>query len=143
MAPILLSILLSLAAGPHGQAEPPVFLVVVNEANAVETMSVEQLSKIFLRKLARWQNGSRITVVDQHPATPVRERFSADVHRRPVAAVVAYWQQQIFSGRELPPSERKDDAAVLEHVRQNPEAVGYVSAQTPLGPGVKVLRVTS
>jgi hypothetical protein len=70
----------------------------------------------------------------------VRGLFSETVLARHVAAVRSYWQQQIFSGRDVPPVEKKNDAEVLEYVRTNRGAVGYVSEASPAS-GVKVVEV--
>jgi hypothetical protein len=56
--------------------------------------------------------------------------------------VKSFWQRQIFSGSGVPPQERASDEEVLDFVRANPGAVGYVSSDTPNGAGVKVLEVT-
>jgi hypothetical protein len=59
---------------------------------------------------------------------------------RPVAAVRSYWQQQIFSGRGIPPPELDGDQAVVKFVLQNEGAIGYVSGNAELG-AAKVLAV--
>ena len=58
-----------------------------------------------------------------------------------VSAVKSYWQQQIFSGRGVPPTERSTDSEVLAYVRSNPNAIGYVSSAAALGGSVKVVTV--
>jgi hypothetical protein len=55
--------------------------------------------------------------------------------------MVAYWQQQIFSGRGVPPLELSTETAVVEYVRAHPGAVGYVSAGADIR-GLKVVEVT-
>lgn len=57
----------------------------------------------------------------------VRERFARKVLDKSPMAVKAYWNQQIFAGRDVPPLEKPSDAEVVAFVRQNPGAVGYVS----------------
>jgi hypothetical protein len=58
-----------------------------------------------------------------------------------VGAVRAFWQQQIFSGRDVPPPELASDKEVMEFVKQHAGAVGYMSPTTPLGAGVKSIQV--
>jgi hypothetical protein len=48
----------------------------------------------------------------------------------------------IFSGKAVPPPALDTDAAVVEFVRRNPYAVGYVSPTTVLGSDVRVIVVT-
>jgi ABC-type phosphate transport system substrate-binding protein len=79
--------------------------------------------------------------VDLSRSSPTRKAFTESIHRRPVGAVVAYWRQQIFSGGDLPPAEKERDSDVLELVRTTPDAIGYVSAGTRLGPGLRALQI--
>jgi len=72
--------------------------------------------------------------VDLRGEAVARREFSSRVLNRSVAAVRSYWQQRIFSGRELPPPEFDSDEAVLKYVASSPGAIGYVSANANLGP---------
>ena len=71
----------------------------------------------------------------------MRQSFSQAVLGKAPAAVRSYFQQLLFSGRGVPPVEKGSDADVLAFVRANPGGVGYVSAATPTGDGVKVLKL--
>ena len=121
------------------------FTVIVNEANGVSAMSAADLSKVFFKKVTRWSTGGGLDAVpvDLPEGAPAREAFNAAVHGKTLGAVRAYWQQQIFSGRGVPPVEKATDEMVIAFVRATPGAVGYVSAATPLGAGVKRLQVVN
>jgi len=123
-----------------GAAPAASFLVVVNEANPISSLSQEELSDLFLKKSSRWGDGSLVVPVDQGEDSQVRERFNREVHRKSAAGVRAYWQQRIFSGRDIPPPEKRGDAEVIAFVRNNPAAIGYISAAASTS-GVKVLAV--
>ncbi len=69
----------------------------------------------------------RRTPVDQRANSSVRQTFSEAVLRRSVSAVKRYWQQRIFSGRDLPPLEVDSDEAVVAYVLKHRGAIGYVS----------------
>ena len=66
-------------------------------------------------------------MVDLHGDATARQKFARDVLRRSLAAVRSYWQQLIFSGRNIPPPELESDAAVIAYVLKYPGAIGYVS----------------
>jgi hypothetical protein len=70
----------------------------------------------------------------------VREAFSQAVHGRSAAAVRSYWLKILFSGRGVPPPERRSDREVLAYVQERPGAVGYVSETAPTD-GARVLTV--
>jgi hypothetical protein len=65
------------------------------------------------------------------------------VHGKSVTAIKTYWQQQVFSGRDVPPVERPGDAEVVAYVRENVNAIGYVSAGAPLARGVKAVTIVA
>jgi hypothetical protein len=54
--------------------------------------------------------------------------------------VRSYWQQLIFSGRDVPPPELDSDADVVKYVSKHAGAIGYVSGNGDLA-GVKVVIV--
>jgi ABC-type phosphate transport system substrate-binding protein len=116
------------------------FQVIVHESSTARDVTKAQLSAVFLKKTTRWPNGAPAVPVDQPDSSPARTAFSKDVLGKSVSAVASYWQQQIFSGREVPPAQKANDAAVLEFVKANPGAVGYVSGGAAPA-GVKVLTV--
>lgn len=129
---------LLLMAGVAAAEELP-FRVVVHASNPVVSVTRAELSAIYMKRTRSWQDGRQIVPVDQ--ASRLREPFSRAVHGKSVAYVTRYWQRLLFSGRAVPPRELRSDAAVLELVRRNAEAVGYVDARTPLGDGVKAIAV--
>jgi ABC-type phosphate transport system substrate-binding protein len=118
---------------------PPAYRMIVNPRNPVQAVDRGFLAEAFLKKVARWGHGEAIRPVDLMDSTP-RRKFSEDVLGRSVAAVRSYWQQQIFSGRGIPPPELDGDQAVVKFVLQNEGAIGYVSGHAELG-AAKVLAV--
>jgi ABC-type phosphate transport system substrate-binding protein len=116
------------------------FKVIVNSAVNVSSLSKKEVSDLLMKRTPKWSNGTPVVPVDQSDRSAVREEFSKTIHGKPTAAVKSYWQQQIFSGREVPPVEKASDAEVLALVRSNPGAVGYVDAGADTS-GVKVLNV--
>ena len=131
-------------AGSGGRASaeeaPPAFVVIANAKNPANGSPREFLSDAFLKKTTRWDDGEIIRPVDLGPTSPARRAFSQKVLDRSVSAVRSYWQQRIFSGRDLPPPELGSDDAVIEYVQRNRGAVGYVSGTAHLH-DVKVLPV--
>jgi len=130
----------ALAPAP-AQAQDKDFVVIVNAFNPFVEIRADDLSRIFLKKSATWSNGQAAQPVDQPEGSTLRRRFTARVLNRDTASMKSYWQQQVFSGRAIPPPALDTDAAVLEFVRQHPYGVGYVSATTTLTSEVRVIAV--
>ena len=78
-------------------------------------------------------NGETIRPVDLPPASAIRRRFSSSVLKRSVAAVRSYWQQRIFTGRDVPPPELESDEAVVRYVTKYEGAIGYVAPSAKVG----------
>jgi ABC-type phosphate transport system substrate-binding protein len=128
-----LCVLLALASHRLAWAETtPDFRVVVNPDNPSTALNRDFLTDAFLKRTTRWNDGETIHPVDQRPDSLVRRRFSDGVLQRSVAAVKSYWQQRIFSGRDLPPPELDSDDAVVSYVLKHRGAVGYVSGAAKL-----------
>jgi len=89
-----------------------------------------------------WDTRKPVLPVDQTADSPVRRTFTKQVHRRTIASVQTYWQQQTFAGRGVAPPERASDVDVLNYIRQFPNGIGYVTADADLGSDIKVLIVT-
>ena len=134
IALVLLALATSLEAGETVR-------VIVNAANPVATATRQQVSGFFLRRETHWGKGLPVFPVDQSATSSLRASFSTDFLRQSVQAVQSYWQQEIFSGRGVPPPVRGSDREVIAFVQANQGAVGYVSAGASLPADVRVLRV--
>lgn len=158
-APLLLCLALALAPGgrrrevavsapapsPRVSAPAPApaapFRLVVHPSNPTPALSRAEVADLFLKRTTRWASGVAVLPVDLEDGAPAREAFSHRVLGRGVRAVLAYWQQRLFSGRGVPPPEKAGDAEVLAYVRAHPGAVGYVSPRAEPS-GVKTVAVT-
>jgi ABC-type phosphate transport system substrate-binding protein len=136
--------LLSLAlmpAPPPALAESEGFVVVVNASNAVSEVPQDLLARIFLRKARRWPGGQSALPVDQSMVSPLRLAFSRKVLGLAPAEVRDYWMKQTLSGGEVAPAIRGTDQEVLTLVKSETGAIAYVSADSTLPDGVKVVKV--
>jgi ABC-type phosphate transport system substrate-binding protein len=123
--------------------ETVAFKVIVQASNPNAELKKEEISQLFLKKVKKWkQNDETVLPVDLVENAPVREQFSEAVHRKKVSFIKAYWQKQIFSGREVPPVEKESDEEVLKYVEQNLGAIGYVSESAKIDDHkVKVIKI--
>ncbi len=103
------------------------FKVIVNPSNAVGSLSKDEATALFLKKVTHWSDGKVVHVVEPAPGN-VRDAFYRNVAGKSPSAIKAYWNQLIFSGREVPPVSKTSDEDVVAFVRANPGALGYVSA---------------
>jgi ABC-type phosphate transport system substrate-binding protein len=137
---VLVGLALCASALAQAPAAQPPYRVIVHGKSNVTSIQRDFLADAFLKKVTRWPNGEAILPVDLDANSAVRRRFAEEVLKRQLAAVRQYWQQQIFSGRNVPPPELEGDHAVLDYVTKHKGAIGYVSGAAALD-GVKVVSV--
>lgn len=140
IVPVLVSLLIALALPYLAQGQQG-FKLIVNAANPVDSITKDTANKLFLKKTKTWDNGDAVDPVDLTVSSDVRGRFSEVVLGRDANSIKSFWQRQIFSGRGTAPPEKDSESEVITYVRENRGAIGYVSAGTSVGAGVKVLNL--
>lgn len=120
------------SVGPARADEARPFRVIVHPSNSLKAAERAFVANAFLKKVTRWSEGEVIRAVDLRADNPARRRFTEEVLKRSVGAVRSYWQQRIFSGRDVPPPELESDEGVVAFVAKYPAAVGYVSGTAKL-----------
>ena len=116
------------------------FKVVVNNDNATTSLTNKEVSDLFLKKKSKWTTGATAMPVDLSSGSAVREKFSQQVHGKNTAAIRNFWQQAAFSGTATAPAEKASDTEVIEYVKKNPAAIGYVSPSASTQ-GVKTITI--
>jgi len=111
--------------------------VVANATNHA-SVSIDDIADVYLGKLNTLPGGVKVVPFDQ--AEEVKNEFYKKVAKRDPAQLKAYWSRLIFTGKGQPPKELGSDAEVIRYVASNPEAIGYVSGNTP-AKGVNVLLI--
>jgi ABC-type phosphate transport system substrate-binding protein len=135
----VVALLVTLSTRSFAEAAPS-YQVIVHPGNPVTSVDRSFLEDAFLKKIVHWPSDETIHPVDLGPGSPTRHAFSQSVLRRSVDAVKGYWQQRIFSGRDVPPPELDSDDEVVRYVLKYGGAVGYVSGTANIG-GAKAVTV--
>jgi len=133
LKPLVLTFL-ALAASPRAVAtqRPPVngtrppVTIVVNNANPVDTLTVAELRRIFMKQQRLWAHGDTIVPVDWDAASQMRRLFSQIVLGRSVREMAEYWVQQSVTQGLAPPSTLSSGLAVARFVATVPGAIAYL-----------------
>ncbi len=102
------------------------FVVVVNKANPVTTLSMLELRRIFMKQTRMWPHAESMVPVDWDATSPYREAFSKQVLGRTVREMADYWVQQGVTQGLTPPSTQRSTRALLRFVASVPGAIAYV-----------------
>jgi ABC-type phosphate transport system substrate-binding protein len=116
-----------LAAPRLGAADVPV-KVIVHPTRATELTKGEARAS-YLKQKTFWDDGNPVIAINREAGSEARELFSERVLGQSSRRLAAYWNQRYFEAGEFPPPTLVSEAAVVRFVSENPNAVGYVTAQ--------------
>jgi ABC-type phosphate transport system substrate-binding protein len=131
---------LALGLGHAAATGSEQFKIVVHPDNPVTALDAQFVRDAYLRKASAWNTGAVVRPIDLSAAFAVRNRFVQDVLRKSPSQLKNYWNQQIFSGKGVPPPEVGSTASVVRYVLANPGAIGYLPLDADAG-GAKVIKV--
>lgn len=72
----------AMMAQPGVKTQAPPFVVIVNKANPVKTLTVLELRRIFMKQTRMWSHAESMVPVDWDATSPHREEFSRLVLER-------------------------------------------------------------
>jgi ABC-type phosphate transport system substrate-binding protein len=101
-------------------------VVVVNKNNPTSILSRSQVIDLYMGKYVAFPYGSKAVPVDIEDDLNTRAKFYASLVGMPLARVNAYWSKVKFSGRARPPTQQKDENAILAFVMETENAIAYV-----------------
>ena len=121
-------------------------VVIVNQANPVQNVSMAELRKIFLSDHNRWDTGKTIAPVIAAPGAAERSAFLKIVCGMRDAEFGKYFVQAAFTGKDVtPPREVLSGRDVKSIVAGSPGAIGFIRALDFHGDGsdggVKAVKV--
>jgi ABC-type phosphate transport system substrate-binding protein len=140
MRALAITALFVVAFATAPRAADHTYKVIVHPDNPITDVQRDFLRNAYLKKARAWSDGATVRPIDMAPKAAVRDRFTRDVLKKSPAQLKNYWNQQIFSGKALPPPEAKTPEEVIAYVLANPGAVGYLPSDVDAG-GAKVVGI--
>lgn len=102
-------------------------VVIANTSVSVDSVSSEDLKKIFTGKLVVWNDGHSIK-----PAIladgQTHQTFIRNYIGKTTDQFRTYWRRMIFTGQGIQPRTFSKVSDLIEYVTETPGAVGYISA---------------
>lgn len=133
---LLAAALLALASLP-AQAD---FHLVVNATNPVHALTQRQAVELYMGRSRSFPGGDFALVFDLPRDHPRRAAFYRALTGMSAAQVNSYWSRLMFAGQSMPPQPLPDEAAMLDLVRRNPSALGWLE-HAPADKGLRVVLV--
>lgn len=110
--------------------------IVVHPSNS-DSLSKEQIARIFLGKLKEFPSGETAIPITLSESDSSTQKFVRDVLKKSPAQLKSYWARLVFTGQGEPPEAVTSDQDVISKVAANPGMIGFVSDAAPAG--VKVI----
>jgi ABC-type phosphate transport system substrate-binding protein len=103
------------------------FLVVGNDTG-ITSLTNSELISIFKPKNNRWENNRPVIIVLPGAGSVISDAVARQVYGKSFVAVQKYWLSLVFQGRYNAPYFFNTDEEVLNFVKKNPGAIGFVSS---------------
>jgi len=99
--------------------------VISQRTSSINSLSIETLKLVYLRKLLLDSNGHRWIPINLASSHELRQSFSLLLFQKLPEEQEEYWNEQYFQGIS-PPTVLASEEAVLRFVAITPGAIGYV-----------------
>lgn len=123
----LLYPIILLLGGLHQVARADI-VVVVNPESPLVQLNQQDISDLYLGRIRAIHGAERFLILDQPRDSDLRSRFFSQLNGMSLRSVNAYWARLQFSGDSQPPIPLNDDKSVIETVKRNRLAIGYIDA---------------
>ena len=127
----------AVAFAPLAQAD---FYLVVQSANPQPSLTQKEAVDLFMGRSRAFRNGDPAKVYDLPRDSAQRAEFYQRLTGMGSAQVNSYWARLMFSGQTMPPLSVSDEEAMIETVKGQPSAIGWVH-RPPTDKNLRVLLV--
>ncbi|MFZ5842040.1 MAG: phosphate ABC transporter substrate-binding protein [Pseudomonadota bacterium] len=120
---VFAALLLTLSGGVFAEVA-----VVVHPSAGFDSLSEDDISRLFLGKAKSFPNGESAVPINQNEGEASRDKFNDAVVKKNASQLKAYWSQLVFTGKGTPPKDVGGSADVKKLVAANPNMIGYIDS---------------
>ena len=134
-----MALLLLMIAGPiaPARAVEPLY-VVVSAQSPVRALAQKDVLALYTGRTRTLPGGEVATPLDQQRDGAARADFYLALTGMDIARINSYWARLHFTGQVQPPRTVEDDPAMLQRLRADPTAIGYLTRE-PQDSSVRVV----
>lgn len=104
-------------------------VVVGNKDSQIKQLTKKQVIDIYMGRKSIFPNGEAALAIDQEAGTLARKLFYEILVEKSVSEINAYWARLLFSGRAVPPRSTQNGKMVIEMIKHNKAAIGYIQEE--------------
>jgi hypothetical protein len=105
------------------------FYIVVSATNPQPALSQKAAVDLFMGRRRAFDNGDFALVFDLPRGTEMRDVFYLSLTGMSPAQLNSYWSRLMFSGQSMPPQSLPNEAAMVDIIKRNPSAVGWLTKE--------------
>jgi ABC-type phosphate transport system substrate-binding protein len=110
-------------------AEAGEVVVICNKSVPADSLSKDEIKKIYLGKKTAWDNGQKINFVTLK-AKEVHDLFLKEIINKTATQFKTYWKKMVFTGKGTIPKDFDTEANLIAYVAATEGAIGYISSGT-------------
>lgn len=114
--------------------------VVVASSSPLQALTTKELQAFYMGRNRTLASGDPALVYDLPREDALRDAFYLDLTGMRPAQVNSYWSRLIFTGQVLPPTALPNERSMVDTVRRNPGAIGYLG-KAPTDSGLRTVLV--
>ncbi|MCW5643153.1 MAG: hypothetical protein KIT63_13725 [Rhodoferax sp.] len=137
MQRLIQTLLLAMAVALAGHAQADFYLI-VQANNPQRALTQKEAVDLFMGRSRAFANGDFALVFDLPRDDPKRAAFYEALTGWGPAQVNSYWSRLMFSGQSMPPQPLPDEGAMIDIVKRNPSALGWLTKE-PTDKSVRTL----
>ena len=125
-----------------GSAIAEEIAVIVNNDNPVQTLSLEEIKKLYENDVLTWSDGSRVTLYDLPVKNEARKVFSTACLGKSAREVTREWaNKKITNTAKNPPFTLRSEILIQDKVSKSISAIGYMSKSKVTSDKVRIIAV--
>ncbi|MFT7004029.1 MAG: hypothetical protein ACJAWW_001381 [Sulfurimonas sp.] len=114
------------------------YSVVVSSESSIQSISKEELSRIFLSKTKRLPNNEKALTIELKD-TQYQKYFYKSICGKNLKQLKRYWATIIFTGKGQPPKKMQDFQDLFKIITENVNAISYIPKSTTIPNGIKII----
>ncbi|MGL5361001.1 MAG: phosphate ABC transporter substrate-binding protein [Shewanella sp.] len=113
-------------------------VVVIGNSQGPDAISLDTVKQLYLGKGQQLPNGATAQLVELKEGSAERAEFHAKTTGRTDAQLQSNWSRLVFTGKATAPVIANDSAAMINAIKANSNAIGYLD-EAAVTADVKVL----
>lgn len=99
--------------------------IIVHPSNG-NTFDKTSINRLFLGKDKTFANKQTALLIAQQDNAIATQEFNSKVLEKNAKQIKSHWSRLVFTGKGVPPNEVASDTEVINDIKQNTNAIGYV-----------------